>query len=208
MTNGLFNRLLISRSGMLAVLITSLAASPALAKQTAAAVDTSMCSPPGVSQPFLSANDSNWYMLSPGQTAGNFDGSGWALTGGAQIITTQLTDGQTGQVLDLPAGAQAVSPDVCVSSDYPTARTMVQSDATAVLDYAVAYAGTKAWDKKPKPLGQITGAGAGWTASDPFAVNPGTQPGWQLVRFTFESNGKNGSDAQLYDFYVDPRMGW
>lgn len=206
MTKDLFKRRSISLSGTLAVVIAGLAAGPALAKQTTAAVDTSMCSIPQVSQPFLSASDGNWYMLPAGETAGNFDGSGWTLTGGAQIITTQLADGQTRQVLDLPAGAQAVSPNVCVSSDYPTARTMMQSDAAAEIDYAVSYAGTKSWDQKPKPIGQITAAGTGWSLSDPFAVNPGARLGWQLVRFTFESNGRKGSGAQIYNFFVDPRM--
>jgi hypothetical protein len=32
-------------------------------------------------------------------------------------------------VLDLPAGSTAVSPAMCVQSDYPTARTMVRDVA-------------------------------------------------------------------------------
>lgn len=207
MTQGLFNVRSISLSGVLVVLAASIAANPAAAQQTITAVDTSMCSPPQVFQPFLSAGDTNWYMLPSGQTAGNFSGAGWTLAGGAQIVTTRLADGQTGRVLDLPAGAQATSPSICVSADYPTARTVVRGDARAQLDYAVSYAGTKSWVKKPKPIGQITSpTAAGWSLSDPFQVNPGTLPGWQLVRFTYQSNGKNGSDVQIYNFYVDPRM--
>lgn len=207
MTQGLFNRRSLSLSGVLVVLVTGLAASPALAKQAATAVDTSMCSTPQVFQPFLSTGDTNWYTLPSGQTAGNFDGAGWTLTDGAQIITTQLADGQTGQVLDLPAGGQATSPSLCVSADYPTARTVVQGDTAAELDYAVSYAGTKSWEQKPKPIGAIAdGSTGGWSLSDPFQVNPGPLPGWQLGRFTFQSNGKKGSDVQIYNFYVDPRM--
>jgi hypothetical protein len=207
MTKGLFNRRTISRSGMLAVLFTGLAASPALAgapKTPALAVDTSMCSSPQLSQPFASARDTSWYTLAPGESAGSFDGSGWTLTGGAKIITTQMADGRSGQVLDLPAGSQAVSPNVCVASDYPTARTMVQDGAGSKIAFAVSYAGTKSANK-PAPAGSIRGTGAGWSLSAPFQVHPGNLPGWQIVQFTFASGGK-GSDAQIYNFYIDPRM--
>ncbi len=214
MTQGLFNRRSLGLGGLLAVLVAGLAASPALAKSTAPAkltgssVDTSMCSIPQVAQPFLSASDTNWYTLAAGQTPGNFNGAGWTLTGGAKIITTPLADGQSGQVLDLPAGSQAVSPNICVSTDYPTARTMVQNAAGTEIAYAVAYAGTKSWNK-PKPAGQISGPGNGWSLSDSFQVHPGDLAGWQIVQFTFAASaGDNGnSDAEMYNFYIDPRMG-
>ena len=207
MTQGLFNRRLFGMTGMLAVVVAGLVAGPAAAKSTRTAqtsIDTSMCSDPLLSQPFVSLNDTNWYTLAPGQTADNFDGSGWTLSGGAQIITTQLADGQTGSVLDLPSGSTAVSPTVCVESDYPTARTMVQNGKGANIAFAVSYDGTPSW-AKPQPAGSIKGSGTGWSLSDPFQVHPGNLPGWQLVRFTLAANGKAG-DAQLYDFYIDPRM--
>ena len=67
-------------------------------------------------KPLLSFGDSNWYTLTPGESLDNFDGGGWTLTGGAQIQTTDLADGQTGSVLDLPSGSTAVSPTICVDS--------------------------------------------------------------------------------------------
>jgi hypothetical protein len=207
MTQCLFNRRSIGFSGILAVLVASLVASPALAKPkrvTQSSVDTSMCSSPQLSHPFLSSNDTNWYTLAPGETADNFDGGGWTLSGGAQIITTQLADGQTGSVLDLPSGSKAVSPSICVASDYPTARTMLQNGPGANIAFAVSYAGTPSWDK-PAPAGGIKGSGTNWSISSPFQVHPGNLPGWQLVRFTLASNGK-GSDAKIYNFYIDPRM--
>ncbi len=207
MTQCLFNRRSFGLSGPLAVLLAGLVASPALAKPppaTASAVDTSMCFSPQLSQRFLSFNDMNWYTLAPGETSDNFDGGGWTLSGGAQIITTELADGQTGSVLDLPSGSKAVSPNICVESDYPTARTMVQNGPGANIAFAVSYDGTPSWDK-PLPAGGIKGAGTGWSVSAPFQVHPGNLPGWQLVRFTFASNGK-GSDAKIYNFYIDPRM--
>src|SRR5690348_4681692 len=66
-----------------------------------AATATTLCPPPILSQPF--AGDSRWYTLAPGETADNFSGTGWILTGGAKIVTTTLLDGRTGSVLDLPA---------------------------------------------------------------------------------------------------------
>ncbi len=207
MTQGLFNRRLCGMTGMLAVLAAGLVAGPAVAKPpplTQASIDTSACSDPLLSQPFVSSNDANWYALAPGETADNFDGGGWTLSGGAQIITTQLADGQTGSVLDLPSGSTAVSPSICVESDYPTARTMVQNGKGANIAFAVSYAGTPSWDK-PQPAGSIKGSGTGWSLSNPFQVHPGNLPGWQLVRFTLSANGK-ASDAQIYNFYIDPRM--
>jgi hypothetical protein len=207
MTQGLFNRRLSGMTAMLTVLVAGVVAGPAVAKPasaTQASIDTSTCSDPLLSQPFLSSNDTNWYTLAPGESADNFDGGGWRLSGGAQIITTQLADGQTGSVLDLPSGSTAVSPIVCVASDYPTARTMVQNGKGANIAFAVSYAGTPSWDK-PKPAGGIKGSATGWSLSKPFQVHPGNLPGWQLVRFTLDSNGKAG-DAQIYNFYIDPRM--
>jgi hypothetical protein len=191
-------------SGLIAVLLTGLAASPALAssKVSTPAPDTSTCSDPQFSQPFLSASDANWYTLAPGQAVDNFTGGGWTLTGGAKIVTTRLPNGQTGSVLDLPAGAQAVSPSMCVTSDYPTARTVVQGASSSGVTFSVSYAGTKTADKAKK-TGKIQTANSGWTLSDPFNIEPGTLPGWQLVQFTFSS--KQG-EPQLYNFYIDPRM--
>jgi hypothetical protein len=198
---------LISRSlglgGALALLLTGTAATPALADTTS--VDTSACSDPALTQPFASVRDNNWYALAGGQTVDNFDGSGWTLSGGAKVITTQLADGQSGSVLDLPSGSRAVSPVMCVSSGYATARTMVQNViGSEGVFFNVSYEGTNTWDT-PKNTGQVHGTATHWTLSDPVNVQPSNQPGWQLVRFTFIPGG-HSSDFRIYNFYVDPRM--
>src|ERR1035438_7703870 len=59
-------------------------------------VDTSMCTTPVFSQPFLSWQDTNSYTLVSGQSADNFSGAGWVLSGGASLVTTTLADGRTG----------------------------------------------------------------------------------------------------------------
>ena len=173
---------------------------------TTTPVDTSACSAPQLTQAFLPIRDSNWYTLVPGQTVDSFNGNGWTLSGGAQIASSSLSDGSPGSVLDLPSGSSAVSPPMCVSSDYPTARTMVRNVAGSEgVQISVAYAGTKTADK-PQNVGQVHGTQSAWTASNPFNVHPGNLPGWQMVQFTFTPGGKT-SDFQIYNFWVDPRMG-
>jgi hypothetical protein len=170
----------------------------------AASVDTSACTPPQLSQPFLSAGDSNWYTLAPGESSDSFDGTGWTLSGGAKIVQTQLADDTTTSVLDLPSGSKAVSPVMCVTSDYPEARALVRSllGGGGVAMY-VAYDGTTTWNN-PQHSGDLNGPGNGWGLSGQANIQPGNQPGWQLVQFTLEPNGSN-NEFQLLSFEVDPR---
>lgn len=196
----------VSVCGLLATAAAFMAASPALAKKLdesdMAWGDTSTCVAPTPTQPFLSAGDSNWYTLAPGETPGSFDGAGWTLSGGASIKAGQ---NGTGSVLDLPSGSQAISPPMCVSTDYPTARTMVRDvNGSQGVQVLVAYAGTKT-QSQAQNVGQVHGQGSGWTLSNSLNLHPGSLPGWQLVRFTFVPGGKS-SDFQVYDFWVDPHM--
>lgn len=168
--------------------------------------DTSACMNPTLDQTFLSFKDRNWYTLAPGQSPDGFTGGGWTLANGAHISTTQLQNGQPGSVLDLPSGAVAISPPMCVTSDYPTARSLVRNVAGADgVQFYVSYAGTRTWEQ-PKDTGQLHGQQNDWTASNPLNVQPDHHTvGWQIVRFAFVAGGKT-SDFQVYDFYVDPRM--
>jgi hypothetical protein len=206
MTKRLFTCRSLTLTATLAVLLTAIVASPAIADTSSSSpsIAAAGCSSPQLSQPFLSWNDTNWYTMAPGETPDNFSGRGWTLTAGANISTTQLADGQTGSVLDLPSGALAVSPRVCVDSDYQTARTMIETTAAGKVAVGVYYADASSSSKLQRS-GYIQGNGAGWTASDPFNIHPGTLPGWQPVRFVFDSTGIRGH-AQLYNFYIDPRM--
>jgi hypothetical protein len=202
MTQDLFSRRSLGLSGAIAVLLSSLAAGPALAAQSANAP----CRPPQLSQPFGSANDLNWYTLAPGQTPDGFNGGGWTLSGGAQIITTQLADGRTGQVLDLPSGSKAVSPTMCIRSNFDTARALV-NDVTGSEGVQV-YVSNNRNDTAdtPQNTGGINGSQGAWALSDPVSVAPSSNPGQQHVQFTFVGEGTT-SEFQIYDFYVDPRMG-
>jgi hypothetical protein len=184
----------------LAVLITSIAGGTAQAASTSS---TSPCSDPNytLTQPFSAApsNDANWYMLAPGQTTDAFNGAGWTLTGGAKIVTTTLADGATSTVLDLPAGAKAVSPQICVDSAYPTARLRLRDvSGPPSVSMFVAYAGGS-----PSPTNGLAG-GTSWGVTPPIQLHPGNLSGWQEAQYTFEGGAK-GTEAQLYDFYIDPR---
>ena len=191
-------------SVVIGTLFMAFAAGPAQAATTTT-LDTSMCSDQAFSQPFLSAGDRNWYTLVPGQRDGNFDGAGWTLTGGAKIVSTVLADGSTASVLDLPSGSQAISPTMCVTSDYPSARAMVRDvvGSEGVFFY-VSYQGTKTWDT-PKNTGQMHGNHTAWTVATPVKVQPGNAIGWQPMRITLIAGGKS-SEFQVNNLYVDPRM--
>jgi hypothetical protein len=133
-------------------------------------------------------------MLVPGQGAAGFEGSGWTFNGSARA---------TGGVLDLPSGSSAVSPTVCVSTEYPNARMMVRNvrGSEGVFFY-VSYANTPTWNQ-PKNTGQVHGVGTALTLSDPVNLQPPNVSGWQLVRFTLVPGGKS-SEFQIRDFWVDP----
>src|SRR6185312_15433579 len=92
-----------------------------------ASVDTSACAKHTLSQSLMGGKDFNWYAMTPGMSAGTFNSAGWTLTNGATIAQTQRADGRTGAVLHLPNKAKAVSPLMCVSSDYRLARAQIRS---------------------------------------------------------------------------------
>jgi hypothetical protein len=176
-----------------------LAATPAVA-------DTAASCPAAVfSQPFAAYKDFNYYTLVPGGTFDDSAGGGWQLSNGAGIVDTTQPDGTVDGVLDLPSHAKAVSPVLCITSDYPTARLWVRNlrGSEGVFFY-VSYYINGAWTA-PKNTGQFHGDHAAWTLSNPMNVQPSNLPGWQQVRFTFIAGG-NTSRFQVNDFWVDPRM--
>jgi hypothetical protein len=168
----------------------------------AATLNTSSCEEPLVSRPFLYANDSNYYFLAPGQTPTSFEGQGWTLSSGAKISQGTLPNGSTGPVLDLPAGAKAVSPEICVTTAYPTARMKVRALAgSGNVNFQVAYGG-----KAPKAPTTVPATTA-WTLSGLLNMSPENCEGWQLVKITLAAPGGpagNKSDVQVDNLYIDP----
>ncbi len=187
-----------------ATVAVGLAASPALAATAAVTADPA-CSTPALSQPFAGLRDSRFYTMAPGGTFEDPTGSGWQLSGGARIVQTTQPDGTVAGVLDLPSKATAVSPVMCITSDYPTARLWVRNlvGSEGVFFY-VSYNTNGTWTS-PKNTGQFHGDHKAWTLSNPMNVQPSSSPGWQQVRFTVIAGG-NTSRFQVNDFWVDPRM--
>jgi hypothetical protein len=198
------------RACLLALALTvSLTAAPAA---NALATTASVCSPPPLGQPFLGSGDFNYYAAAPGPIGTGFDGSTWRLTGGAKIVTTQLANGATGRTLDLPAGSQAVSPDLCVKSpENPIARTMVRSlNGGDSVQIQASYGSATGWSN-PQGAGGVSGQGTAWTVSNtvnipkppppPPPATPGPGTGWQVVRFTFTPSGGH-SEFQIYGLHV------
>jgi hypothetical protein len=204
-------RNILSRSGIgLAGVVACLTVAPGIAQatntRTTTGVDTSACSAtPAVAQPFLSFGDSNWYTLVPGQLPNSFSGAGWTLTGGASVVTTTISGGASGTVLNLPSGSQAVSPTICVNNEYPIARTMVRNvTGNEGVNFSVSYETAKTWTK-PQNAGNAKGNGTAWTLSNKINTHATNSAQWQLVRFTLVPGGTK-HDFQIYNFYVDPRM--
>ena len=107
------------------------AATPTAATPTAATTAASSalaaCTAPTVTQPFSSLSDANYYAPLPGESWDSFVATSWTLSGGAKLVSTKLADGATGTALDLPASAKAVSPSMCLTNDYPSARGEIRS---------------------------------------------------------------------------------
>lgn len=163
---------------------------------------TAGCSEPAASQLFLRWGDYGWYAMIPGESPDNFAGTAWTLSGGASIKTVRLADGRTGGVLDLPSGAKAVSPQMCIGNGYPTARTLIR--------YGAGDTGSVAFT--PHDLTSNTTLGtmglkttSAWALTPPVNVLPGSISGWHIMQFTYVAGGTN-SEFQIYDFGVDPRM--
>ena len=138
------------------------AASPASATVAATPpavppLDEAACAHPALSQPMDIFGDFNTYGLAPG---GMFnDATGWQLAGGAKIVSTTQSDGTTGSVLELPGKAQATSPPMCITSDYPMSRLWSRNvSGNEAVSFNVQY-----WDKEtgqwtsPKDNGGFAG---------------------------------------------------
>jgi hypothetical protein len=194
-------------------LAAGLAAAAALLAPAAAHAATALTPPPvapldactqqALSQPLLAFKDSNYYTLAPDGAFGA-GAEAWQLAGGARVLQATQRDGSAGSVLDLPPGAQATSPPVCITADYPSSRLFVRSLAgTQGVYFDVQYLRNGVWTA-PKENSQYRGANATWVLSPPLLIQPDKASGWQQVRFTLVSSATKGS-VQVDDFWVDPR---
>jgi hypothetical protein len=160
-------------------------------------IDLNACNPSALSQPFARWADFAEYELAPG---GDFESSGWALTGGARLVAGSEPYAATGTLgsssLSLPAGSSAQSPPTCVDAAYPSIRFFIAGtgsvavnvvDGGTVIPVGVAAAGGEWSPSLVMPtLSAVLGALAGGTAE---------------VSLTF--TGLSG-DPQIDDVFVDP----
>jgi hypothetical protein len=182
---------------------------------TDASVQT--CTDPVLQQPFagLKDKDTNQYVLAPG---GSFEDqtSGWSLDGGASVVLgnepLQLNGAGDGYSLNLPPGATATSPTMCVDLHYPHMRflAIAQSSKAAGLDVEVVYptaadAHHQGWEKAATIKGE---AKNGWRATDKIKIHPdrgGKLSGWRPVALRFSADDDNQGSWMVDDVFVDPR---
>jgi hypothetical protein len=195
------NRAFTSALGLTCAVVACLTALPA----QAIAETSTTCAEPALYQPFKTFGDSNRYALVPGQSYDNLEAAGWALSGGAKVVTTKLYDGTQGYVLNLPNGAKAVSPATCVNNAYPYLRTIVRSYSASAKAF-IAYATGAGWGTA-KPTGSIAGTASAWQLSSQVNLEAGPSSGWHLAQLTLVGSGsKSSSYVQIYNLFADPRM--
>jgi hypothetical protein len=174
--------------------------------QAAGAVAPAVCPGQLFSQPFAGFEDLRYYVLAPG---GEFNGpssEGWTFTNGGHLASATRPSGNAGGALDLPAGATATSPPICVTLAYPAARVWLNGvSGEKGVSVAVSYAGTVS-ELEPKGVGKVTSPRGTWTLGE-FNVAPrlaGKEEAPREVRFVFTA--RKGSESLLYDLYIDPRL--
>jgi hypothetical protein len=193
-----------------------------------AATSGSPCRDQQFGQPFSfwPGGQTHWYTLVPGQSPNNFTGTGWTLSGGAQVLSDRLADGTTGSVLSLPPGSSATSPPTCVSSWYTDARMLARvvnppaPRSFPGFGWGGSYPRPSYW-WNPFTSNQltftVTPAGSSvpshsspvlvhayWWLTPSVLVTPGNHASRQ-VRFTLTSH-ETAHTFEVYDLYADPRM--
>jgi hypothetical protein len=151
-------------------------------------------------------HDRALYTLAPG---GDFEtvAEGWTLDGAAALAADsspfQLGSALGASSLELPAGATALSPPICVERGFPTFRFVARSVSVerAVVKVKVVFA-----DGRHKATGRVKPA-ADWAptrklslAQGRFKIRRGHSAQVQL-RFAVTSG-----TARLDDVYIDPRI--
>jgi hypothetical protein len=168
------------------------------------------CSGQHFSQPFASSGDHHYYTLLPGESADNFDGTGWNLSGGAKRVSVTLADGKTGGVLDLPSHSRATSPAICVSSAYPLVRSMIADLAGRQgIEVLIQFRHGGRWGRA-RNMGTAKGPRRGaWGVTRSLRIHTASFKGAALARFVLVAprHGQPAAqDYRVYNFYVDPKI--
>jgi hypothetical protein len=161
-------------------------------------------------QPFTQWGDSYYYVPVPG---GDFESgaSGWTLTGGSSVVSSNETFNPAGgsHSLSLPAGSSATSPAQGTGIDHPSMRFFVRNTgssssrlnvyATYPLLLGVPYTAY---------LGQVSGSGT-WEPSSVVQIGllnntiGSLTLGESTISFTFRPADTSGN-WRIDDVYLDP----
>ena len=161
------------------------------------------CALPASTQALIAYGDTDSYFLAPG---GSFedDNADWYLAGGAQLTQAIGGDGTESGVLALPSGGQAVSPVLCVTSEFPHARIFARSlTGEGEILFGVSYYGRHGWSKFTQ-TGHIHAKDDTWGLSDLLRLDPARKNGWQQMRLAVYGGG-TGNVFQLDNLWLDPR---
>jgi hypothetical protein len=183
--------------GATAVLVPVVSDAQANVVDPTSSVNLNTCNNSALSQPFAPWLDFANYELAPG---GNFKGSTWTLTGGANLVAGgepyAATGTRSSSSLSLPAGSSAQSPLTCVDAAYPSIRFFIAGtgsvavnvvDGNSVIPAGVAVAGG---DWSPTPVMLTSSAVLG-------ALSSGT------AQVSLTVTGLSG-DPQIDDVFIDP----
>jgi hypothetical protein len=157
------------------------------------------------SRVFKPWHDRAHYTLAPG---GDFEtlAEGWTLEGAALAADSSpflLGTALGGSSLELPAGASALSPPICVERGFPSFRLLARSVSAdrAVVKVQVVYA-----DGRHKRTGRVKPA-ADWAPTRKLSLAQGRfkarRGGSAQVQLRF---AVTAGTARIDDVYVDPRM--
>jgi hypothetical protein len=191
------------------VVLAGLLALAGLANFAAAASAEPACKGETVSQPFLKWSDHNYYALAPG---GDFEKgmTGWSLSGAAKVVSGSETYAATGALgkysLELPAGATAQTPYMCVEANYPTFRFFDKNGGSAsTLAVEVLYKNTLL---SGGALSGTTSPGANWGPSpemQTLVLVGGVLSGGATAQLSLRFKATAGT-SRIDDVLVDPRM--
>jgi hypothetical protein len=166
------------------------------------------CPSAPLSQPFSKFNDTNWYELVPN---GDFEGStaGWTLSGKAALASGSESYAVTGKLgkssLELPAGASATSPFMCVDKSYRTMRFFARSEGgSSSVSVQVLY---------KTPNGPYVGnvgtvsPSSSWAPTEklPTLAAPASAESNGTAQVSIRVTAKSGL-SRVDDVYLDPRM--
>jgi len=174
-----------------------------------AGVLPSTCPDEPLVQPFLPWGDLMQYVFAPD---GGFENgaAGWKLRGGADVErgneSFYVHDVDDRRVLDLPAGASAMSPVTCVGIERPTVRFFARRTSGWFFPYLkveVFYNGLDG-ELRTLALAPVT-AGSSWQPTLPLPIVANLLPNLSgdqaVVAFRFTAVG---GSFRVDDVYVDP----